>query len=218
MSLHITRSRPATASYILLGLQWEFSGSVIYFGVSPYRRGQLFPSLVLQCPANIIQETAFSMPSSWRFCLSPAMHWTEGEEQGALINLFFSIPGWQQSAGHGCGFSTFLMEGQGLKSLATKPHMIKSRLLTQLCRKSLRDTWDRDEYRHCREVSRTVVSDGFWNKAGGCGGVSSRAAASLGRKSLGLMILTLCECSLMAATVIIVGMEPWTSPEASMSI
>lgn len=150
--------------------------------------GEASFSLPLSCnvrPTSSRKQLSQCLPLGVSVSLLECTGQRDGEEQGARVDLFFSIPGWQQSAGHGCGLSTFLMEGQGLKSLATKPHMIKSRLVTQLCRKSLRDTWDRDEYRHCREVSRTVVSDGFWNKAGGCGGVSPRASASLGRKSLG---------------------------------
>lgn len=82
---------PATASCTLLGWVWGFSGSVVYLGVSPYRKGQLFPSLVLQRLVNIIQETQLSqrLPLGVSVCLLECTGQRDGEELGVLANLFF---------------------------------------------------------------------------------------------------------------------------------
>lgn len=122
------------------------SASVIHSDVSPYRRGQLF--LPLSCRVQPPSSGTLSFLTGQRGAR-------------AFFQLFFSIPGQQQSAGHGCGFNIVLMGGQ--RTLVTKPQVTESGVLIHLCRRSLRNTCDRDECLHClRSVFETIVCEGFW--------------------------------------------------------
>lgn len=139
----------------------------------------VIPPLVLPCPANI-RDTQLS-------------HRTERSK--GFFSPFFSIPGQQQSAGHGCGFNIVLMGGQRPKPLVSKPQVTESGVLTHLCRRSLGDTCDRDECLHClRSVFETTVK-ASGNTAGRCDHGSSRTAAILPRRSLLWGFYSLCKFS-----------------------